>query len=87
MLHLLTLAHSSVQHLAVAPLFADAWTDGLGKVKAIYTEVAPYLIGVVWFATGINAWMSHHLVKQHLASAGLASVLLGGADAIATTLH
>lgn len=85
MLHLF--AHLTLIHLAAGPIFADAWTDGLGKVKTIYTEIAPYLIGVVWFTTGINSWMSHHLVKQHLAAAGLASVILAGADGIASTLH
>lgn len=77
-----------ITHLAItAPVFGDAWTSGLGQVKTIYTEVAPYLTGAVWFATGISTWMSHHLVKQHLATAGLASIILMGADAIANTLH
>jgi len=68
------------------PVFADAWTDGMGKVKTIYTEVAPYLIGAVWFATGVDLWMSQRGIKQHLGIAGLASVILGGADAIASTI-
>jgi len=75
-------------HLATFGTFivADAWTDGMGKVKTIYTEVAPYLIGAVWFATGVDMWMSQRGIKQHLGIAGLASVILGGADAIASTI-
>jgi len=67
-------------------IVADAWTDGLGKVKTIYTEVAPYLIGAVWFGTGVHMWLAQHQAKQHLAGAGLASIILGAADAIANTI-
>ncbi len=77
-----------IPHLTPLATFivADAWTDGLGKVKTIYTEVAPYLIGAVWFGTGVHLWLAQHQAKQHLAGAGLVSIILGAADAIANTL-